>query len=420
MLFFAVWLMAWSPPSAQESQRPVVRLALEQDEAILGQPTVLRVTLLVPTWLLKAPVFPSFEIPNIIVRLPERASGPTSEEVDGETWSGVTRAYRLYPMTSGRFSIPPLPIEITYADPRTREPVAVELRTADVVFQGVAPEGAEDLDPFIAAQELTLEQTIEGEPGDLEPGGAVSRTVEAQIKGMSPIFLPELVQAASASGVALYPKEPVVTEIEERGILSGERVEQVVYVGQAGGRYTAPAISLRWFNLKTNQIETAELPGFDIVVQGTPPPPPSDVDWRRIVPWIIGASLATVLIGLLIRRLWPPFAAWRKQRRETYLRSEAFAFTQAEKALRARRFSDATQAVDLWRSRLPVGFGKHDADLSVALARLGAGFYRDPQSPVPDSRWSEAVQSLRAARREHIDASARANDALPPLNPHSA
>ncbi|MGI9491637.1 MAG: hypothetical protein ACR2QF_04465, partial [Geminicoccaceae bacterium] len=247
-LLLLCWLAGTASAVAEEPAGPIIRMALEEDEAIPGQPIVMRVTLLAPTWMPKAPVFPSFEIPNIIVRLPERASGPTSETVDGETWSGVTRAYRLYPMTPGRFRIPPQPVIVTHADPETRESVTVELQTEGTEFEGVAPKGTEDLDPFIAADELTLEQTIEGEPADLEPGGTISHVVTAQIKGMSPIFLPELTPPAATDGIAVYPKEPMVIESEERGVLSGKRVEHVVYVGEAGGRYTAPPINLRWFN----------------------------------------------------------------------------------------------------------------------------------------------------------------------------
>ncbi|MGI9491261.1 MAG: hypothetical protein ACR2QF_02425, partial [Geminicoccaceae bacterium] len=209
-----------------------------------------------------------------------------------------------------------------------------------------------------------------------------------------------------------------VTESEERGVLSGERVEHVVYVGEAGGRYTSPPINLRWFNLATNKVETADLPGFDIVVQGTPPPPPSEFDWRSIVPWLAGGFLPVALIGILLRRLWPLITAWRTRRREAYLESEAFAFAQAQRALRARQFNDSIQAVDRWRSRLPVQRSQDDSQLSEALARLGAVFYRDHSSPPPDQPWSDALQALRAARRECMAASARGIDALPPLNPH--
>jgi len=414
-----LWLFAMIVPAvtaAQEAPRPVLRTELEKVSAIPGQPIILRITLLAPTWLPKPPDFPSFETPNVIVRLPSRASNPISERIGGETWSGVTRAYRLYPMTVGQFRIAPQTVTVTFADPDTRAPVTVELRTDEVVFSGAAPEGAEGLDPFIAAEALTLEQSIEGEPGNLEPGGAITRTVTARVKGTSPIFLPPLIAPLAAEGVSAYPKEPVVTETEALGTISGDRVESVTYVAEAGGRHTAPPIRLRWFNLRQMRIETAMADGFEIAVRGPPPALSSSFDWRATVPWIALGTLLVALAVVAVARLRPRISRWRRGRREAYLASEAFAFSQAMAALRTRDFSDAVRTVALWSSRLPPGAGVGRARLSDALARLGAAFYGRDRRPPLESQWSDAVAALRATRRERLDATT-ASRALPPLNP---
>ncbi len=421
-LVLLLWLLGLVVPAltaAQESLRPVLRTELEKVSAIPGQPIILRITLLAPTWLPKPPVFPSFETPNVIVRLPPRASSPTSERIGGETWSGVTRAYRLYPMTVGRFRIPPRTVTVTFADPDTRAPVTVELRTDEVVFSGAAPEGAEGLDPFIAAEALTLEQSIEGEPGNLEPGGAITRTVTARVQGTSPIFLPPLIPPLAAEGVSAYPKEPVVTETEARGTISGDRVESVTYVAEAGGRHTAPPIRLRWFNLRQKRVETAMADGFEIAVRGPPPAPPSSFDWRATAPWAALGTLLVALAVVAVVRLRPGISRWRRGRREAYLASEAFAFSQAMAALRTRDFGEAMRTVELWSSRLPPGASVQHARLSDALARLGAAFYGRDRRPPLESQWSDAIAALRATRRERLAASATGR-ALPPLNPQLA
>ncbi len=414
-----IWLLGLAAPAltaAQEAPRPILRTQLEKVSAVPGQPIILRVTVLAPTWLPKPPVFPSFETLNVIVRLPPHASSPTSERIGGETWSGVTRAYRLYPMTVGHFRIPPQTVTVTFADPDTRAPVTVALHTDEVVFSGVAPEGAEGLDPFIAAKALTLEQNIEGEPGNLEPGGTITRTVTVRVKGTSPIFLPPLIPPLAAEGVSAYPKEPVVTETEVRGGISGARVESVTYVAEAGGRHTVPPIRLRWFNLREKRVETAMADGFEIAVRGPPPAPPSSFDWRATAPWAALGTLLVALAVVAVVRLRPGISRWRRGRREAYLASEAFAFSHAMAALRTRDFGEAMRTVELWSSRLPPGASVQHARLSDALARLGAAFYGRDRRPPLESQWSDAIAVLRATRRERLAASATGR-ALPPLNP---
>jgi len=417
-VFWVCWLLGPVVAAAQDLAEPRVSMELEKNSAIPGQPIVLRLTLLVPTWLPEPPVFPSFEVPNVMVRLPARASGPISERVGSETWSGVTRAYRLYPMTVGQFRIPPQPVRITFADPKTRNPITMEQLTDEVVFEGRAPEAARDLDPFIAATALSLEQTIEGEPQNLEPGGAFTRGVTVHLEGTSPIFLPPLIPPIAAEGLSVYPKEPVVTDIDEGGTMSGDRLESVTYIAEAGGRHVAPPIRLSWFNLQTNEVETAALNGFDIVARGPAPSPPP-IDWRAFAPWIVGGVLTAVLAGAAVAFAWPRVAAWHRRRREAYLASPDFAFGRAKVALRARDFNDTVRAIELWSSRLRPAFGETEPRLTNALVGLGAAYYGPDRGPPPEKLWSEARAALEAVRRERGAAANRAGagHALPPLNP---
>ncbi len=401
---------------AQVADRPILRMELEADSAIPGQPIGLRVTVLTPTWFPEPPVFPSFEVANAIVRLPPRGSGPTSERIGGETWSGVTRHYRIYPMVPGQFRIPSRPVTVTYAEADTREPVTIDMPTEAVEFRGLLPEGAEGLDPFIAAGDLVLEQTIEGNPDSLEPGDAVVRVITARITGTSPMFLPPLSAALEADGLRAYPDEPLVTETEERGVLSGERTERVTYVAEAGGRFAVPPIRLHWFNLVTGEVETVELDGFEILSRGPVGDASPTIDLRAMATAVVAGAIALLLVALVMRRLWPRIAARAARRRAAHHASEAFAFRRAIRALKARRLGDAIGAVDLWSSRLPAASEADRARLADCLAGLGASIFGPDAAPTDDAQWSRSISALRSSRRERLAARRRSGDALPPLN----
>ena len=416
LLAAAVW-----PAMAAEPREPLLRMELEKRSAVIGQPIVLRVTVLVPTWLPESPVFPSFEVPDVMVRLPSRAAGPTSERIGGETWSGVTRAYRLYPMAAGRFTIPPRRLRVTYADPETRAPITLDLRSDAISFEGIIPRGTEGLDPFIAAEALVIEQRVEGTSTELAPGGAVTRSVTARVEGMSPLFLPPLIPALDSQVFSAYPKEPLVSEQEEWMALSGERTESVTYVAVAGGNAAAPPIRLRWYNLKTKRVETAEAEGFDLTSSGPPPQARQSrgSGWSGLAPWVLGGVLALLVLAIAAVRLRPRIAGWRQRQREAYRASEAYAFALARSALRKQNLGEATSALALWTARLRPEAGEEEARLSEALARLGAARYGRGEAKPADRLWNDAVHALDAARRrrrEHAT-TARATGELPLLNP---
>ena len=60
---------------AHAQEQPIVRVEVTPETVSVGESVELKVTVLVPTWLPEPPVFPSFEVPNVQVRLPERAAG---------------------------------------------------------------------------------------------------------------------------------------------------------------------------------------------------------------------------------------------------------------------------------------------------------------------------------------------------------
>ncbi len=246
----------------QAPAQPVLRMAFDRTEAIPGQPLTLRLTVLSPTYLTSPPVWPSFEAPNLLIRLPEGATTPTSERIGGETWSGVSRRYRISPMIPGAFPLPAQEVAVTWSDPQTGKPAKTVLKTEPVTFKGVPPPGTEGLDPFIAADSLQITRQVEGSPQTMKPGDSVIVTITATVRGVSPMFLPDLPAPVPIEGIAAYPDDPVVTETEERGRPGGTRVERVTLVAEAGGGGELPPISLRWFDLETSMIETATVDGL--------------------------------------------------------------------------------------------------------------------------------------------------------------
>ncbi|MCZ6644603.1 MAG: hypothetical protein O7F71_23775, partial [Gammaproteobacteria bacterium] len=55
---------------------PVVRVSVEPDVVQVGETVSVQIVVLSPTWFPKPPAFPSFELANLITRLPPDSSYP--------------------------------------------------------------------------------------------------------------------------------------------------------------------------------------------------------------------------------------------------------------------------------------------------------------------------------------------------------
>ena len=403
--------------AAQQSAEPILRVELDKDTAAPGETITMRITLLGPTWFPQPPEYPGFEIPNLIVRVPEGASYPTSERIGNATWSGIIREYSLQPMVPGSFRIPANRIGVTYADPDNSQPVTLELATGEITFTSQVPAGAEGLQPFIAARSLTLEQNLDGKTLDLQPGEAFKRTVTARISGAAALVLPRLVAPLESDFLSAYPDEPRLVETLQNDEPVGERVEQITYIATTGGKIDVPAIELRWWNLETRQIETSRTDGFEISAQRSLTDILRSLDWplALAIMLVTGAALAVLLYQ------WPRLRAWQAQRRAAYLASEAWAFKRAVGALGERHFGRAINAVDIWSRRIARSCQTANEKATSILLPLSALLYRRERRHPTDQDWRKASESLHAARRScrALAEKEKLRQILPPLNPAS-
>ncbi len=387
-----------------ETTAPQITVEAPEEPVIVGQPAIVRIKVLVPTFMPQPPEFPSLEQQNLLVRLPERASGPVSETVNGETWSGVQRSYRVYPLIAGDITFDAQKVAVTYADPATNAPVQATVDLPPVKITAEIPGGAEGLDPLIIATGLSLEQKLEG-PTDMQAGDAITRELTARISGTTPLLIPVLTPQQQSPLLRAYHKEPRISESEERGVLSGQRQEEVVYIAQQEGDAQLPEVSIDWFNLQTNQIETASVPATDLTLAPPKWQPPS---LDAVLKFVAFTAIALFATGALWRFLSPRIRALREAHRDQYLASRRYAEDALKTAVQAHDLNATYTALELWRSR---GENSKNAEkLEDCLTRIGAARYSGCDQ---SEDWSSALQSLTSLR----DAAARDKDALPPLNP---
>ncbi|MBW8636292.1 hypothetical protein K1W69_03750 [Hoeflea sp. WL0058] len=419
-LFIAVLFLFAALIQATAQQRgaddkPFLEVQFDDTEAVPGEMLILRMTVMVPTFMPKPPVWPSLDMPNLLVRLPERSTNPTSERINGETWSGLTRTWRISPMIAGRFTISPQPILVTYSDPETRQATEFRLDTPTITLTGVIPEGAENLDPFISAESLKLEATVEGDPETMKPGDGVVVTMKADIAGNSPMFLPRLLPDHTIAGIAIYEDEPAVDERQNRGVYSGSRTERASLLAEGGATGEWPSVSLDWYNLSSRRVETTTVDGFSIHVDGPPPSSAAMRDWRAIAALALAAVVAITVLTLLLRWLIPLIVDILRDRRQRRLESEQHAFKMVEKAARDRDLSRLLSSLDLWAGKVAGADPRRDPRLRSALTAIGAACFGASPSTPNAAAWRRLRSVLGEVRREALQKEKAI--ALPPLNP---
>ncbi|OXC77813.1 BatD [Caballeronia sordidicola] len=424
--------------AAQGAPQLLVRAHIEPAGTVVaGTEVKLIVDCLTTTWFTEAPDWPLFTVPGAIVNLPDEQAENLHEVINGVSWFGVSRVYRVIPQTGGAFEIPSFPITV---HPGGTNAAAASLVTPALRLVATVPAGAEGMSVFFPTQKLGAKQTIEPSPDDLKVGGALTRTITQTATGAESMLIPP-VNFGDVEGLKRYPKPAGTKNImqDRAGLVAGERTDTVTYVVNRSGRFKLPPVTIEWWNTATKRREKIVLPAVSFSAAAASEKPLFDIPLdalskggaHRII--VIDRSRAliaamTLALGLALIWAYPRLATRYKlakralvTARSRYAEGEAPAWRVLRAAASKGPLPRIIPALYRWMDKSP-NF-KHPARVDdfhssadpglQALADTVATHYSD----TPDAKldWNKAESALRKAVRR-ARKKRKAQSPLPPLN----
>jgi hypothetical protein len=265
------WLRSEQPKGPEkegvlESQLPLVRARIEgSGEVWVGQAVPLNVEVIVPTWFTGAPKFPELEVRNAVALSPEGAVNFVVQS-GGKTFSAQGQRYLIYPQVKGKYTVPPVRVQVTYALPDGKPSPPAIFASPPIQFEVRLPAGAEGAKYYLTTSNFRISQSLDRKLEGLKIGDSVTRTVNITAEDTVGISLPPL-KFEAPEGIRLYPGTPKVSEKAERGKIEATRTETATYVLEKEGRYTLPEIAIMWWNPQTKKMNKARLPAIELQIE---------------------------------------------------------------------------------------------------------------------------------------------------------
>ena len=208
-------VVAIAPCSAWAQQapapEPVLNMTIDPKRVVVGQRTTLRIDVLAPNYTTSPPELPGFQVRNAVTR--QLQSVNLSEQRNGASYAGVRFEFAIYPQEAGSFAISDQKVKVKYA----AEPPAVReelLSLPRVSFDAFIPDAAADLNPYLAASQLTVEQSVQRSSDPLKVGDSITRTVTIKAEETPAMLLPPVTFPA-VDGLAVYPGQPSLQDKTE-------------------------------------------------------------------------------------------------------------------------------------------------------------------------------------------------------------
>ncbi len=422
---------------AQGAPQLLVRAHVEPSGTVVaGTEVKLVVDCLTTTWFTEAPNWPLFTVRGAIVNLPDEQAENLHEVINGVSWFGVSRVYRVVPQTAGAFEIPAF--AITVYPGGTNAPAT--LTTPALRLVATVPAGAEGMSVFFPTQKLSAKQTIEPSPSDLKVGGALTRTITQTAVGTESMLIPP-VNFGEVDGLKRYPKPPTVKNImqDRAGLVAGERTDTMTYVVSRSGKFKLPPVTIEWWNTATQRREKIALPPASFSAAAVSEKPLFDIPLdafskggahRIIVIARSRALIACAVLAFLLALVWvyPRLTARYKQAkraliaaRQRFSEGETPAWRTLRAAARKGPLQRVIPALYRWMDkspnfRHPARVVDLEASGNLALKDL-ADTIATHYSDTPDASldWDKAEVALRKVTK-HARKKRKAQSPLPPLN----
>ena len=205
--------------------------------------------------------------------------------LEGRTWEVIERKFALFPQHSGDLVINPFQLTVAVVDERqqrgmgykdpfdrlfSRRPTVQKIARSDAIQLQVKPVVAGVL-PWLTARDLKLQENWSVDTQQLRAGESVTRTVAIIADGVSVGQLPEL-KMDPLEGVKNYPDQPQTNEqAGSQGLLSTSS-RKFALIPASAGEFEIPPLEVNWWNVNTDRMETARLPGRVLRVTGAAAP----------------------------------------------------------------------------------------------------------------------------------------------------
>lgn len=211
-------------------------------------------------------------------------------ERNGRTYQVVTRHYLLFPLHSGKLSLPGPVLDAELAISQRRQQYATDpfgggffygpfFRTirpvrlsANPIALTVRARPANAVGSYwLPARDVSL--TASWDPAKLtaRAGDPVTLDLTLDATGLTSAQLPDLSSLLSLpAGLKGYPDQPKLDDSTQGGELVGSRDQTIALIASTPGHYTIPTLTVSWWDTQTNQPRVATLPGRTLTILPAP------------------------------------------------------------------------------------------------------------------------------------------------------
>jgi hypothetical protein len=233
-----------------------------------------------------------------------------TRRIRGQTWTLQQWSITIHPQRTGTLQVPAVSVALAIAGDDGAV-IRGSTSTLPVTFEAIIPAELTGLTSWVATSRLQVEESFDGSLDKLVPGDAFIRRLKLEADNLPALMLPALIPQA-IPGLGVYPQQPRLEDINQRGVVRGRRHDQVTYIVEQEGRYEIPGQVVYWWDTSLGVVQkhtiaafVFQTAGYEAAVVGSAAVEPnreiSTPEYNHPLMWIV-AGLLFLLLAYWVRR----------------------------------------------------------------------------------------------------------------------
>ncbi len=346
-ILFAILCLPFAAAAQNDTLQAGVAISIGADQEIwTGQQVTLNLDLKTSGLSFSNSHFNLPEVRGAFLMQTDTTTVKLTENIDGQNWQIVRYPLALYPQKPGQLEIPPISVRFSTSAGFGSAEQSFEFQTEALSLHVKLPPGVTEGDLVITTSSFEIDHDWHPTSGTAHTGDAFTLTVHRRASDISAMLLPPL-PVFRVKGLAAYPQAPVVNDKSNRGDLSGERTDSIIWVVEEPGEYEIPGIRFQWWDPSSRELKQQVVAGISLDILPSRSDRISDGSGldtgnnsSRLWLMMIIALLALVAISVWLR--------FHREKSGEQIITEKSAFGDLQKACANNQAGHAYAAIHTW------------------------------------------------------------------------
>lgn len=410
------------------SQNLISYVTVNTNEAYIGQPIQLIVSVYTSTWFTAGIDIGNIQVDGALTVYFRSVSN--TRTFSGKKFAGVDFFYNVFPTKKGELTIPSLSINVESPKAGDYKGIKhiVKTKPKTVNIKDV-PLGY-DPNNWLVATSLNINEKWSAPLKGIKVGDVVQRIINRSAGGTLSEFIPAT-QWDTVKGISIYPKRPQVKTNKSKTGVSASRTETVNYLFEKKGKVIIPSIEYVYWNSYNKKFYRKMIDSLIIDVK-----PNADLamlasikkslqkekieEAKEEEPFLIFGLTSLDFLKYLIIFLISVYILYiivkyiyrmYNEKYAVYQRSESYAFKKVKKALDQNDYSSFIRSGNTWLSKLNGNFSTLQdfvknfgtKELDDILKEINENYFKHHKTSNKNS-FRSLSQELSISRRKYLEA----------------